>query len=106
MTESRSISVADSAILIQNQMTRGGPGRGFSGRRSWRERRPTGGTQTRRWWVRWMARGGTCRSGRRRRSHALGGAEVVEVQRLPFLESHHKMSRRAEIECSNDKYVP
>ena len=43
MTESRSISVVDSAMLIQNEMMRGGPGRGFSGRRSWQQRQRTGG---------------------------------------------------------------
>lgn len=42
----------------------------------------------------------------RRRSHALDGAEVVEVQRLPFLESHHKIPRRAVIESTNNNYVP
>jgi len=47
MTESRSISVVGSAIVIQKQTTRGGPGRGFSGGRSWRQRRPTRGEHRR-----------------------------------------------------------
>lgn len=102
MTESRSISVVDSAIVIQNEMTRGGPGRGFSGRRSWRQRQPTGeGTNA----ALVGAIDGDGRHlpvGETMSVSRAGRAEVVEVQRLPFLESHHKMSRRAVIECYND----
>lgn len=109
MTESRSISVVESAILIQNQTKRGGPGRGFSGRRSWRQRRATrGGTDA-------ALVGAMDGDGRHLlvgegdvglTRWTLDGAEVVEVQRLPFLESHHKISRRAVIESTNNHKVP
>lgn len=107
MTESRSISVVDSAILIQNQTKRGGPGRGFSGRRSWRQRRATrvGDRRSAGRCDGWRREALAGRRGRRR-SHALDGAEVVEVQRLPILESHHKISSRAVIEFANNNYVP
>ena len=107
MTESRSISVVDSAIVIQNQTKRGGSGRGFSGRRSWRQRRATreGDRRSADKCDGWRREALAGRRGRRR-SHALDGAEVVEVQRLPFLESHHKISSRAVIESSNNDYVP
>ena len=109
MTESRSISVVDSAILIQNQTKRGGPGRGFSGRRSWRQRRATGGSTDA------ALVGAMDGDGRHLlvgegdvglTRWTLDGAEVVEVQRLPFLESHHKFSRKAVIESTNNHKVP